>query len=238
MPSTLLQPHLNITNLLAPYHLHQVPSSFPPPTAPDTYTCDAWYATPHPPTALDCQHAFSLLPSGTEPEPFSYRFHESDPNQLPVEMSYGTCEIVLQASGAAAAQADRIMIKPVDVRNMAGWVLEQCVGAEKQGGAVTKNVKNAVSWVLDPRSRFDSGNMPPSTTFLSLHIWNAGSSEPWNAGDWDPYIGRDIAEYAYKTAVAMAPGKNKDEIERRADRLSDWSSLQRFGKRQIWWGRD
>ena len=38
---------------------------------------------------------------------------------------------------------------------MAGWVIDQCVTGERIGGGVTKNLKHATDWVLDPTADFE-----------------------------------------------------------------------------------
>ena len=44
------------------------------------------------------------------------------------------------------------MINPTDIRNMAGWVIDQCVTNQRIGGAIAKGTKKATDWVLDPAS--------------------------------------------------------------------------------------
>ena len=75
MVFSLFQPSSNLTGGL---------SSYPAPTAPDTFYCNYWYAEPDPPDPADCQVALDLLPGGTDDEPFSYHSSNNDPNRLPL----------------------------------------------------------------------------------------------------------------------------------------------------------
>ena len=98
MPLSLFQPQFNATLFQNSYHLNDVPSSFPAPVAPDGYNCDDWYAAPEPPTVADCRVAFSLLPSGTADEQFSYDFPAGDPNLLPIKVSHGASPLLFSTS--------------------------------------------------------------------------------------------------------------------------------------------
>lgn len=80
----------------------------------------------------------------------------------------GTCEIVFQTSGERARDKDPIIINPVDIRNMAGWVIDQCVGDERKGSAVTKDLKHATDWLLDPKESFEYGPMRKQLLFLLI----------------------------------------------------------------------
>ena len=69
----------------------------------------------------------------------------------------GTCDIIFQTSGEEARAEDPIVIDPTDIRNMAGWIIDQCVAntdPDRKGGAVTKYLKRATDWVLDPNADF------------------------------------------------------------------------------------
>ena len=66
----------------------------------------------------------------------------------------GSCEIVFTTSGEAADDKDPIIVDPTVIRNMAGWVIDQCVKDEGMGGAITKDLKHATDWILDPETAF------------------------------------------------------------------------------------
>ena len=85
MVFSLFQPSLNLT---------VGTSSYPAPIAPDIFDCDDWYATPEAADPADCQVALSLLPSGTEDEPFSYYFPNDDPNHLPLKVSHSEYSLI------------------------------------------------------------------------------------------------------------------------------------------------
>lgn len=67
----------------------------------------------------------------------------------------GNCQIQFHTSGESAEEKDPIIINPKDIRDMAGWVLDKCVLEEELGGFVTKNLANAVDWLLDLKSELE-----------------------------------------------------------------------------------
>lgn len=86
----------------------------------------------------------------------------------------GNCQIQFHTSGESAEEKDPIIINPKDIRDMAGWVLDKCVLEEELGGFVTKNLANAVDWLLDPKSDFAEPmrqfpRLPPVFQILSIH---------------------------------------------------------------------
>ena len=69
-------------------------------------------------------------------------------------ISEETCNIRFQVAGPAAERLDIVPFVPNDMRNMAGWVLEQCIEEKsgKEGGWVSKDLSNTVDYLTDPDS--------------------------------------------------------------------------------------
>ena len=67
----------------------------------------------------------------------------------------GTCELVFHTSGQTYEEKDPIIINPKDVRNMAGWVIDQCVSDQGEGGAISKGTSAVVDWIINPLNRFE-----------------------------------------------------------------------------------
>ena len=152
--------------------------AFPEPSGADHYDCNPFFAL-HKVEPADCRTAFSMLPVGTQPILFKNNPDEGDPYGLPFTVTHGscmtfsathglvkttylltsgiseeTCNIRFQVAGPAAERLDIVPFVPNDMRNMAGWVLEQCIEEEsgKEGGWVSKDLLNTVDYLTDPDS--------------------------------------------------------------------------------------
>ena len=43
---------------------------------------------------------------------------------------------------------------PEVIRNMAGWVIDQCVEGEKMGGYITKGIASTMDYLSAPQTRY------------------------------------------------------------------------------------
>ena len=74
----------------------------------------------------------------------------------------GSCHIRFEAAGPNADRLVSVPFRPNQLRSMAGWVYDQCVGnyAETepepgtQGGYVTKNIFNPIDYITEFGSDF------------------------------------------------------------------------------------
>jgi len=81
MSVTLIQPALSAS---------AVPLfAYNPPSPPNVYNCDEYYAYPTPPLIADCRQAFKLLPNGPTPEPFYTEPGADRQHVLPLSVHYG-----------------------------------------------------------------------------------------------------------------------------------------------------
>ena len=141
---------------------------------------------------------------------------------------------------------------------MAGWVIDQCVKDEELGGAITKDLKHATNWILDPTSNFYDAHMRKSqlafqkvlfipishiiakeTTFLSLWVWNyKESQDDWNAGDNDNGTAYEMVDFVDRAVRRLPQSDDKIKLARRVDDLSDWQSRMNYESRRVWWEPD
>ncbi len=67
----------------------------------------------------------------------------------------GTCEIQLQASGPATFHGQAFSFAPDAIRNMAGWLIDQCVFGARMGGYATAGISNTVEYVARPDTFYE-----------------------------------------------------------------------------------
>lgn len=119
----------------------------------------------------------------------------------------GTCEIALSASGRYA-QENRLQVEavPNDLRKIALYTIENCLGKEKLGGYSTHQFANVVDWITAPDTVFPGDlNLPASLTFFTALVWNPSYSlkglEPGSDDEWSAVQ----LNYALEAAIAQAP---------------------------------
>lgn len=101
------------------------------------------------------------------------------------------------------------------MRNMAGWLIDQCISDENLGGFATHSLANAEDYITNPTVRYEdtwrkgtttlTAQICPSfanicskaahTSFFSLQLWNdnEGLYYPgWNPGNMDPDVSDEI----------------------------------------------
>ena len=63
----------------------------------------------------------------------------------------GDCEVSFHASGQAALyHVIPILVAPNTIRDMIGWVVDECIGEARTGGYVTRNISRTTEWLIDP----------------------------------------------------------------------------------------
>ena len=62
----------------------------------------------------------------------------------------------------------RYFIVPEEVREMAGWVIRNCVQATGLGGFVTRNISDAISYVTRPGSNLSTSAYRMLEMFLYM----------------------------------------------------------------------
>ena len=66
-----------------------------------------------------------------------------------------TCSIQFQASGPSAEDLEVVYFSGDDMRNMAGWLIDQCVSDENLGGFATLGLSNAEDYITGPTIRHE-----------------------------------------------------------------------------------
>lgn len=68
----------------------------------------------------------------------------------------GTCHIRFQAGGPAAERLDIVPFVPNVIRQMAGWVFDECIINDIEpgelGGYVSNGLSNTIDYLTDPDS--------------------------------------------------------------------------------------
>jgi len=78
----------------------------------------------------------------------------------------GTCQIQLMVSGKRAQDIPWVKLSGVEVRHMAGWVMDQCVSVtteDKRGGYITKDLANTIDYLTRPDISYEDPfrKLPP-----------------------------------------------------------------------------
>jgi len=66
-----------------------------------------------------------------------------------------TCQLQLQASGKSQEELAEVPLSADVVRQMAGYLIDQCVGREDLGGFTTKDFDRTLEYVTAPTTRYD-----------------------------------------------------------------------------------
>lgn len=84
-----------------------------------------------------------------------------------------TCTMKFEASGRNASSLSTIRFQPSQLREMASFVIETCVLPNKEGGFVTRQIKNTWRYLIDPKVDADFVHgFRRLTTQGSLTWWN------------------------------------------------------------------
>ena len=51
---------------------------------------------------------------------------------------------------------DHLILRPNLLRNLAGWLLKQCVVGSRMGGSVTMDLEETIDYLADPSTNFPS----------------------------------------------------------------------------------
>lgn len=165
-----------------------------PPVAPNFVFCNGAYGTGLP--RREALQAGSLLPQGTLPVTYSVEEPEIDglaanvsvlrpAYELPFLEFYGS--VLISVDVASPVSISMINVVPNDIRGMAAYVANECLGRYGVGGFVTKRIQGLVDFVTDPTSNIDARMYPDSTAFLTLTVSNRQTAHAF-PGDYDPQL--------------------------------------------------
>ncbi|KAL9133137.1 MAG: hypothetical protein Q9175_005687 [Cornicularia normoerica] len=215
-----------------------------PPVAPDFVFCSGAYGT-----GLIRDEAFRAvgpLPQGRLPVTYSVEEPEIDrfavnvsslelehqEYRLPFLESYGSISIAVDVSGPV--NIDRINVVPNDIRGMAACVANQCLGGDRVGGFITKEIQGLVGFVTDPTSDIDAPIYPDSTAFLTVTVSNHQTSHAF-PGDYDPELAFFLRN-AEMDALGRVQPPYHGVIARRIVKFAiAGSRMRRLGTEVPWW---
>lgn len=225
----------NIVNLSS-----YVPPIPIPPVAPNFVYCHGAYGT-----GLRRDDAFKaggLLPQGTVP--VTYSIEKPDINSVVANFSemeyhlpflelYGGVSLSVDISGPV--NIDRINVVPNDIRGMAAYVANQCLGRGGVGGFVTKRIQGLVDFVTDPTKDLDARIYPDSTAFLTLTVSNHENSHTF-PGDFDPQLAFFLLKTETDALSRVQPPYDLEMAHRIAKFSIAGSRMRRLGTEVPWWG--
>lgn len=212
-----------------------------PPVAPNFVYCSGAYGTGL--RRDDALKAGGLLPQGTMP--VTYSIEEPDIDSLAANVSaeveyhlpfldfYGGVSLSVDVSGPV--HVGKMDVVPNDIRGMAAYVANQCLGRGGVGGFVTKKIQGLVDFVTDPTKDIDASIYPDSTAFLTLTVSDHANSHTF-PGDFDPQMALFLQK-AETDALSRVQPPYHVEI---ADRMVKFSvaalHMRRLETEVPWWG--
>ena len=156
----------------------------------------------------------------------------------------GTCEIVLSASGKYVEDDNRLQVQaaPDDLRDIAQYTIEKCLGDEKEGGYSTHQFANVANWITDPDTVFPGNlNLPAHLTFFTAMICNpADSLEDFEPGSRDAQSALELKRALQIALGRLAPGSDLQRsllARRRYVRGSEMAIINHGGPESgyFWW---
>ena len=218
--------------------LPNLTSSYPPhPVAPIPYDfayCHSYYGSNL--QAHESAFAGSKLPQGADPQQY-YINDPTAPFHLPFTITHGNIQITVEAAiGWTAAAYQYITIRPNEIRGMAGYVSEACVGNRQLGGFITRRFTRLVNYALLPDTNLEYVPYPGDTLFLTLTMMTRGMPEP-SPGDFDPEVPRQLGnvEVAASRSQTAFPRDVRMQFAERSIKLGIQASNMRRSLRRAWW---
>ena len=213
-----------------------------PPAAPNFVFCSGAYGTGLSPD--EALKAAGLLPQGTMPVTYSVEEPEGDgvaanfsalnlEYRLPILELWGGVSISADVSGPV--NIDRINVVPNDIRGMAAYVANQCLGRGGVGGFITKKIQGLVDFVTDPRSNINDPIYPDSTAFLTVMVSNHQNSHTF-PGDYDPELAFFLQQAEGDAFRRVEPRYQPEIAERTRKFAIAKNRMRRLGTEVPWWG--
>ena len=221
-----------------------VPAVPIPPVPPNFLLCNEAYGTNL--LHQDAVTAASMLPQGAMPVTYSVEEPELEGHaanvstlgsgySLPFLEIFDSIAISVDVSGPLDIK--EINVVPNDIRGMAAFVANECLGRGRVGGFVTKKIQGLVDFVTDPTSDIDNVPYPDSAAFLTLAVTSPETSAAF-PGDFDP----QMAGLLWKSeldALERVEDYYRPVIAERLDRfLKAQHQMRRLGVQLAWWERE
>lgn len=224
-------------------HLNSYVTPIPiPPVPPNFVFCNGDYGTGL--RRADAIQAGGLLPVGSLPVTYSVGVPEMDglaanistlasEYRLPFLEVHGGISLSVDVSGPI--NIDRINVVPNDIRGMAAYVANQCLGRNGEGGFITKRIQGLVDFVTDPTSNIDAPVYPDSTALLTLTVSSRETSHTF-PGDYDPQMAKFLWRAELDALSRVEPDARLVIANRVAKFAQMESHMRRMGTDVPWWG--
>lgn len=139
-----------------------------PPVAPDFAFCHPAYGADISRTAAI--YAGGILPRGSTPKRYTLNdpAEPSGPYDLPYYTSFS--DVAISVEVASPVDIEDIVLLPDDIRGMAAWLADRCIGGRGTGGFITKGIEELVKYVTDPTSDLDAPEYPDETAFITVTL--------------------------------------------------------------------
>lgn len=172
----------------------------------------------------------------------SYDFVSSIIQLIPLGLP-GTCEITVFASGKWAEEKYiQLSASPDLFRQLALFVIQDCVVTDQDSGYITHGFQHAIDYVTDPSNGFPTNlDMPANTTYFTVVV--QASNDMFRIYDRDPgnYDAQVSVTLVQGLEIAMrdlpSDGYLKAELEVRQRFLWDSHLVQENGLKthHAWW---
>ncbi|MCJ1231553.1 hypothetical protein MMC12_008230 [Toensbergia leucococca] len=225
------------------------------PTPPDFCFCSDFFNDPNNyETYLvlnDCVQAEALMPRGSQPLPvYEPNYHQlhfigQPPPELPLLYHHGGCQIKVDICDPYDTERGGAVFYtvPDDFREMAGWVINQCVVGHTPslGGFVTKNISNSINYLRSHTGVWDPYNgYPLSATFFTVELsYDTRETDGFHSGSFDPTVGGAIFTSLHDTLL-NTPFSSPDwnRLSEMAERIGhNWASMVRgVNHHEPWYG--
>ena len=183
----------------------------------------------------DGLYAGGILPQGTRLLDYSVIEDQEGGRawayELPFDVAFGGVWITVEV--ASPVSIDSIPLVPNDIRGMAAYLANSCVGARGSGGFVTHRVQGLVDYVTDPMADIDAPEYPASTAFITLTM-----SSPQHAhsfpGDYDPHMAEILQEAEHRAMEVEAEPLRLELADRAIRFRAQGQRMSRLGT-VPWW---
>jgi len=180
-------------------------------------------------------YAGGILPQGGMPVEYSVTQDDEGGHialyELPFAVSFDGVAVGVDVAGPI--DIDAITLVPNELRGMAAYLANSCVGARGTGGFVTKNIQGLVDYVTCPEADLDAPAYPDSTAFITVTV-----SSPQQAhffpGDYDPAMAHFLRQVEANALNTVAASQHFIIADRLIRYTVQATRMTRLGK-VAWW---
>ena len=186
----------------------------------------------------DCIEAGGRLPPGAQMRRDKY----TSRNPLPVTVVSGQCQVDVRRANMDSENSPDdfgLFYVPDAFRNMAGWVIRQCVSPSAIGGFGTVQLDNMIGHLTNSSNPLDglqTEEFPPSSTFYTVTVSKPTGDTVHEPGYYDPSIAQVLSDAAQRAGEAL-PRNNvmAQRFKTEADMLAGQADAMSRGSIVPWW---